>query len=76
MNWRVHYCLIPNVSVLRRFREAGFSVTVHPDAVSAAVESANAGQSVLLTASVSHSDSHALTLFLLRYSDLRITVDD
>ncbi len=76
MNWTVHYDLIPRVSVMARLRSAGFSVTVHPDAVTAAVNSFNAGVPGRLTASVEHSNQHAMTLFLLQYPDLRMTVDD
>lgn len=76
MNWTVRYSLIPRVSVLARLRNAGFSVTVHPDAVSAAVEAASAGNPALITASVEHSNPHAMTLFLLQYTDLRMSIDD
>ncbi len=76
MNWTVHYDLIPRVSVMARLRSAGFSVTVHPDAVTAAVLSVNAGVPGRLTASVEHRNPVAMTLFLLQYPDLRMTVDD
>jgi len=73
MNWRIEYLLVPRVSVLRRLREAGFTVDMHSDSISRA---AVRPESVRISAVISHTNSGALTLFLLRYPDINMVVYD